>query len=112
MELILRALISGAVIVLVTELAKRDSIYAAIIAALPWISLLSFIWLYYDTRDNEIIASLSIKILWMIAPSLAFFPILSTLLRHDINFTYSITASMIAILLLYLLFITVSSISK
>ena len=105
MELIIRALISGTVIVIVTELAKKDSMLAAIIAALPWISIISFIWLYYDKQSNQSIAALSMKILWFIIPSLFFFPILSCCLRNGINFTYSMTISITVMSLIYLVYI-------
>ena len=90
MEYALRVFLSGIVIVIVSEVAKRHSLLAAFIASLPWISILSFLWLYHDTHSSVKISSLSMNIFWMVIPSLSFFPILNLLLKYQINFYISL----------------------
>ncbi len=51
-------------------------------ASLPITSILAMVWLYHDTKDPERVAALSYGVFWMVVPSLAFFLILPTLLRH------------------------------
>ncbi len=86
MYLLLKALLSGAVIALASELARRSSLLGAILISLPLSSLLAAIWLYRDTRDTAEVADLSWAILWAIVPSLAFFVVLPLALRSGISF--------------------------
>ena len=48
---ILKAAISGVIIALVSEIARRRPGFGALIASLPLISILGMIWLWRDTRD-------------------------------------------------------------
>ncbi len=84
--LFLKFSITAALIVGISEIAKRYSLLAAILASLPLTSLLAFVWLYIDTRDVEKIATLSHDIAWMVLPSLAFFLVLPFALRHGAQF--------------------------
>ena len=49
-QLVIRALLSGALIVTISELAKRNNFAAAIVHSLPLLSITALIWLYSDTR--------------------------------------------------------------
>jgi len=84
--LILRALLSGAVIVTVGELAKRNNFMAAIVHSLPLISLTALIWLYHDTGDNALIARHCEGTFWLVLPTLPLFLLLPWLLRHGFGF--------------------------
>ena len=53
-------------LVFITEVAKRSTWAAALIASLPLISILSFIWVYLETRDLSRIADLSAGIFWLV----------------------------------------------
>jgi len=44
----LKVIISAIVIVAITEIAKRNTGFAALVASLPLTSLLAFIWLYIE----------------------------------------------------------------
>jgi len=85
-QLILRALLSGALIVTVSELAKRNNFTAAIVHSLPLISLTAFIWLYLGTRDTALIARHSESTFWFVLPTLPLFLLLPWLLRHGFAF--------------------------
>lgn len=74
--------VSAAFIVLVSEIAKRSSLVGALIASLPLVSLLAFVWLYYETRDTVKIARLSVDIFWLVLPSLVLFVVFAWLLRR------------------------------
>ena len=96
MYLLLKALLSGAVIALASELARRSSLLGAILISLPLSSLLAAIWLYRDTRDTAEVADLSWAILWAIVPSLAFFVVLPLALRSGISFWASMLLACMA----------------
>jgi len=89
----LKVLVSALVIVAVSELAKRSSVVAALVASLPLTSLLAFVWLYFDTRDTARIAALSTDIFWLVIPSLALFLVLPLLLRIGWGFWASLAAA-------------------
>jgi hypothetical protein len=79
--LLLKAVLSGVIVVAASEAARRSSLLGAVIVSLPLISILAFIWLYRDTHDRGEVAALSWSILWVIVPSLVFFVVLPLALR-------------------------------
>ena len=76
-----KILVSAVLIVLISEIAKRNTLFGALVASLPVTSLLAFIWLYLDTGDSARIAALSTGVFWLVLPSLAFFVVLPLALR-------------------------------
>ena len=52
--LIIKAAPSGIIIMIVSEVSRRNPSVGGIIASLPLISILAFIWLWRDTSDSEI----------------------------------------------------------
>jgi uncharacterized membrane protein (GlpM family) len=90
---LLKTLIAAIVIVLTTELSKRSTSLAALLLALPIVSVTSFIWIYYETQDKSKIAELSAETFWYVIPSLPMFLLFSWLLRHNVNFFVSLLAS-------------------
>lgn len=90
MQYALKIVLSTAVIVTVSELAKRSSFWAAALASLPLTSLLAFVWLYLDSGDIEKVATLSHGIFWLILPSLVLFIVLPLLLRYGLGFWLSL----------------------
>lgn len=93
--------ISALIIVVVSELAKRQAGWAGALASLPLVSLLAMVWLYVDTRDAGQVASLSLSIFWLVLPSLVLFLALPLLLRQGLGFTVSLTLAMFAMLAAY-----------
>jgi hypothetical protein len=93
--------LSAAALVVVSEIAKRSSIWAALVASLPLTSLLAFVWLYIDTKDTQKIATLSSDIFWLVIPSLALFPVLALLLRSGVSFWWAMAGAIAATLLTY-----------
>jgi hypothetical protein len=81
MNLFIKILISAVLIGGISEIAKRNSGIAALLASLPLISILSMIWIYHDTRDINRIADFSMSIFWYVLPSLILFVLLPVLLR-------------------------------
>lgn len=82
----IKVLLTAILVVAVTELAKRTSFWAAVLASLPLTSLLAFVWLYLDTRSSEAVAALSGSIFWLVLPSLPLFLVLPALLRAGVPF--------------------------
>lgn len=82
----IKTLTSALTIVLVGEVSKRSNALAALLLALPIVSVLSFVWLYVETGDKVKIADLSRETFWFVLPTLPMFLLLSLLLRHGFHF--------------------------
>jgi len=98
---ILKFFVSALVIVLISEIAKRSTGFAALIASLPLTSLLAIIWLHLDGSDSTQIAGLSGQIFWLVLPSLVFFLVLPLLLKHGLGFWLSLGLSVTTTLACY-----------
>jgi hypothetical protein len=84
--LLAKAVISGALIAITSEVAKRSPAFGALIISLPLTSLLAFVWLWRDTGDRAAIASLSQSTFWFVLPSLPMFIVLPVLLKAGFGF--------------------------
>ena len=82
----IKALISALIIVAVNELSKRSTALAALLLALPIVSVIAFTWEWSETADAEHIASLSTETFWFVLPTLPMFLLLSWLLRQGHNY--------------------------
>lgn len=98
---IVKVAVSAVLIVAVSEIAKRSSILGGLVASLPIVSLLAFVWLYVDTKSIERVAALSTSIFWLVLPSLPLFIALPLLLRKTENFYVSLGASIAIMLACY-----------
>lgn len=107
---IIKCALSGIIIAVVSEIAKRSPSFGALIVSLPLVSLLGILWLWRDTGDAERIASLAQSTFWYVFPSLPMFLILPAMLRAGTGFWPSMGASCALTVLLY--FITVWSLAK
>lgn len=98
----IKIFISASLIVLISEIAKRSTGFAALVASLPLTSLLAFVWLGVEGAEPEKIAELSSQIFWLIVPSLVLFPLLAVLLRAGTNLWVSLAVASAATALAYL----------
>jgi len=80
-QYIVKVAVTALMVVAVSELGKRSSLWGALLASLPLTSILAFVWLYLDTGDARSVARLSTSILWLVLPSLVLFLLLPVLLR-------------------------------
>lgn len=92
----LKLIVSAVLIVAISEIAKRSSGLAALLASLPLTSLLAFVWLHLEATPPERIAELSDQIFWLVLPSLLLFVLLPLLLRHGVSFWSSLGLSVAA----------------
>ena len=106
--LLLKALISGLIVAVASEVARRWPGWGGLIVSLPLVSLLAFIWLWRDTGDTERIASLSIAAFWFFLPSIPLFLVLPALLRAGIGFWPSLILACALTVGLYLTMIWIA----
>jgi hypothetical protein len=100
---ILKFSVSALIIVLISEIAKRHSGFAALIASLPLTSLLAIVWMHVDGAESLQIAALSNQVFWLVLPSLLLFLLLPMLLRYGLGFWLSLGLSVISTVTCYLL---------
>jgi F0F1-type ATP synthase assembly protein I len=100
--LITKALVSGVIIMMASEAAKRSPTYGALLISLPLVSILAMIWLWRDTGDNERIAALSEGTFWLVLPTLPMFLVVPAMLRHGFGFWPALGAACALTLALYL----------
>jgi F0F1-type ATP synthase assembly protein I len=71
--LISKYLITAAVVVVVSEAAKRSDRLGGFIAALPLVTILTLIWLYVENQPQTKIANHAWYTFWYVLPTLPMF---------------------------------------
>ena len=71
--IITKYFLTAAVVVLVSELAKRSDKLGALVAALPLVTVLALIWLYVEGQSQEKIANHAWYTFWYVVPTLPMF---------------------------------------
>ncbi|WP_395764588.1 DUF3147 family protein [Stutzerimonas balearica] len=80
--LIANYLLTAAVVVLVSEVAKRSDRLGGFLAALPLITVLAMIWLYVERQPLEKIANHAWYTFWYVLPTLPMFLLFPRLLAR------------------------------
>ncbi len=106
--LLLKAVISGLIIALVSEIAKRNPGAGGLIASLPLISVLGMIWLWRDTHDPVRMAAHAQATFWFVLPSLPMFLLIPLMLRQEVPFWIALTAGCALTIGLYLAMIWIA----
>lgn len=84
--LIIKAILSGFIVAVVSEVSKRNPGLGALIVSLPLVSIMGMMWLWRDTHDTERIAAHAEATFWYVLPSLPMFLLMPALLRRDVPF--------------------------
>lgn len=71
--IITKYLLTAAVVVLISEIAKRSDKLGALVAALPMVTVLALIWLYVEDQPQEKIANHAWYTFWYVLPTLPMF---------------------------------------
>jgi len=100
--LVIKAALSGLIIAIVSEVAKRYPGFGALSASLPLVSLLGMIWLWRDKPDVPNMAAHVEATFWFVLPSLPMFLVIPSLLRSGVGFWASLAAGCALTILLYL----------
>ena len=92
------------VIVLVTELSKKDTKLAALLLALPIISFTAYTMIWFESKDTDKIAKLANENFIYVLPVMPVLPLLSWMLKNGFGyFTSLIMVTILMIILFYLL---------
>jgi hypothetical protein len=99
--LIFKAAVSGVIIAIVSEVARRSPAFGALIASLPLVSILGMMWLWHDTQDPIRLADHAGATLWFVLPSLPMFLLIPALLRGGVNFWLALLLGCLLTVVLY-----------
>lgn len=79
---IVKYLITAAVVVLISELAKRSDQIGALVASLPLITFMVLIWLHLEHQSTEKISNHAYYTFWYVIPTLPMFLAFPYLHQH------------------------------
>ena len=99
--LAVKAVVSAALIVAVSEIAKRSPALGALIASLPLVSVLGMLWLWRDTGDDARLAAHAEATFWYVLPSLPMFLLIPALIRAGVAFPLALIAGVALTVVLY-----------
>src|SRR3954463_12426735 len=100
--LIIKAVISGFLIAVASEVARRWPGWGALIVSLPLVSILAMLWLWRDTHEPVRMAAPVEATFWFVIPSLPMFLLIPSLLRHGWPFPAALAAGCVVTIALYL----------
>ena len=103
--LLLKAALSGVIIAIVSEVARRAPGFGALIASLPLISVLGMIWLWRDTADTARMADHAYATFWFVLPSLPMFLAIPLLLNRGVAFWPALATGCAMTIALYLVMV-------
>ena len=101
--LIIKIIVTAILIVLISEIAKVNDKLGGLISAMPIITLLVILWMYYDGNSDEKISShMSYTLLYIVptVPMFLIFPFVISKFGFYIAFLISIFVTVISVTIL------------
>jgi len=94
---IVKVVVSGLLIAIISSLAKVFPKWAALLTALPLVTYLSLIWIYVENKDLRLLEIYTRDVLIWIIPSVFFFIAAIFMFRARISFTITMALSTLAL---------------
>jgi hypothetical protein len=94
-KLIIKYLLSAGAITLVSEVVRRNDRLGALLASLPFVSVITLFWIYYESAPQSRLQKTGdhmFYIFWYVLPTLPMFILFPWLQRH-FGFYGALTAS-------------------
>jgi cobalamin synthase len=98
---IVKIAVTTVLVVLISEISKRSTLLAAILASVPLVSVLAMIWLYAETAEPARVSAFAGNVAWLVLPSLVLFLLLPALLERGYHFYFSLTIATTATIISY-----------
>ena len=99
--LAIKAALSGILIAIISEVAKRYPGLGGLIASLPLVSVLGMIWLWRDRPDAANMASHAEATFWFVLPLLPMFLVIPAMLRNGFSFWWALATGCVLTVALY-----------
>ena len=90
---LVKVVTTALVVAAVSEISRRFPLLGAMVVSFPMISIMTFIWIYVDTKDVPKLVTMSRDIFWLVVPSLLFFLVFPVMLSRGIPFVWSLLIS-------------------
>ena len=100
--LTMKAAVSGVIVAIASEIARRSPTLGALVVSLPLLSILTMVWLWRDTGDITRIADHAWATFWLVLPTLPMFLLMPALLRAGHSFWTSLLAGSVLTIGAYL----------
>ena len=107
---VIKCVVSGILVGVISEIGRRNPGFGAIIASLPLTSILAFIWIYRESGNSQSIIDLSRGIALIVLPSLVFFILSWFLLKQGWPFYGALATACFGLILVYWIYIKALSI--
>ncbi len=101
--IIFKYAITAALVVVISELAKRSDRLGGLVAALPLVTVLSLVWLYVEQQPPEKLANHATYTFWYVLPTLPMFLVFPSLLTR-VGFWAALTLSAGATVVIFVVF--------
>lgn len=101
--IIFKYLLTAGMVVAISEIAKKSDRLGALITALPLVTVLTLMWLYFEDQPNEKIANHAYYTFWYVLPTLPMFLIFPYLLKK-FGFWSTLSSSVIITLVAFYIF--------
>jgi hypothetical protein len=104
--IVTKYLITAAMVVLISEAAKRSDRLGGLLAALPLVTVLTMIWLFVEKQPTAKIANHAWYTFWYVIPTLPMFLVFPSLINRW-GFWVALTASAVITIACFALFASV-----
>ncbi len=102
--LVVKYLITAAIVVVASEAAKRSDAVGALVVALPMVSVLTLIWLAIEGQPEQRLADHAWLTFWFVLPTLPMFLVFPWLLPQ-IGFMGALSVSVVGTVGLFWLYV-------
>lgn len=99
----IKYLTTAAIVVLISEVAKRSDKLGALVAALPTVTILALIWMHIEGQGTEKLSNHALYTFWYVLPTLPMFLIFPYLLT---KYPFGITLLISCVVSIVCFFVT------
>lgn len=104
MPILFKYFITAAIVVLVSEVAKRSDKIGALIAALPLVTTIAMVWMAVELKDQEKVEKIGNHAwytFWYVLPTLPMFLVIPWMLKKGVHFGWVMAAYCVGTLVLF-----------
>ena len=109
MESLIRVGLTALMVLILSEIAKRSSFIAAIVASSPIATIATCYWLYSENQSIEHIWRFAWQTTMLLPPSLVFFIGMPLALKKGMSFTLAMPLFIVVMLVTYTAYILILS---
>lgn len=95
LQIVIKYAVTAAVVVGVSEIAKRADRLGALLASLPLVTIMIMVWLHLENQPTEKISNHAYYTFWYVLPTLPMFILMPWMLNRGIHFWVSLGGSVI-----------------